>query len=120
VTLSALTRFALFGLLAAAVVLAFALRDHLSLVRLEAVVASAGTLAPLLFIAVYAVATMLFIPGTIFGLVSGALFGPLWGTVFNLAGATLGATAAFVLARYVAEDWITKGGTMAGSPDRRR
>ena len=33
------------------------------------------------------------------GLAGGALFGPVWGTVCNLIGATLGATAAFLLAR---------------------
>jgi rhodanese-related sulfurtransferase/membrane protein DedA with SNARE-associated domain len=42
----------------------------------------------------------------VFGLVGGALFGPVWGTLLNLAGATLGATAAFLVARYVAADWV--------------
>jgi rhodanese-related sulfurtransferase len=30
----------------------------------------------------------------------------VWGTIANLAGATLGATAAFLVARYVAADWV--------------
>jgi rhodanese-related sulfurtransferase len=34
------------------------------------------------------------------------LLGPVWGTIANLAGATLGATAAFLVARYVAADWV--------------
>lgn len=41
----------------------------------------------------------------------GALFGPLWGMVVNLLGATLGASAAFLLGRYVAGDRIRR---MAG------
>jgi uncharacterized membrane protein YdjX (TVP38/TMEM64 family)/rhodanese-related sulfurtransferase len=106
VTSSTASKLALFGLLTASAVVAFAMSDRLNVARLEAVVASAGALGPLVYIAIFAVATMLFVPGTIFGLVGGVLFGPLWGTLFNLAGATLGATGAFVLARYVAADWI--------------
>jgi uncharacterized membrane protein YdjX (TVP38/TMEM64 family)/rhodanese-related sulfurtransferase len=106
VTSRALTRLALFSFLAAAAAIAFAWRDRLDLARLEAVVASAGAFGPLVYIAIYSVATMLFVPGAIFGLVGGALFGPLWGTLLNLVGATLGATAAFVLARYVAAGWV--------------
>ena len=83
-------RLALFSVLAAAAVVAFALRDRLELARLEAMVASAGALGPLLYIALYALATPLFVPGTLFGLAGGALFGPVWGTVWNLIGATLG------------------------------
>ena len=41
-----------------------------------------------------------------FGLAGGLLFGPLWGTILNLAGVMLGATAAFLVGRYVAADWV--------------
>ena len=38
--------------------------------------------------------------------------GPVLGTILNIAGATLGATAAFLVARYVAADWVRqKAGT---------
>ncbi len=59
----------------------------------------------------FALGTVLFIPGTIFGLAGGALFGPAWGTILNLAGATLGAAATFLIARYVAADRVRQ---MAG------
>ena len=59
-----------------------------------------------MFVGVFALATLLFVPGSIFGLTGGVLFGPLWGTVWNLAGGTLGATAAFLFARFIAGDWI--------------
>jgi uncharacterized membrane protein YdjX (TVP38/TMEM64 family)/rhodanese-related sulfurtransferase len=39
-------------------------------------------------------------------LAGGALFGPVWGTIYNLTGATLGAVLAFLLARYLATDWV--------------
>jgi len=32
----------------------------------------------------------------------------LWGTLFNLTGATLGATLAFFVSRYLAADWVKK------------
>jgi uncharacterized membrane protein YdjX (TVP38/TMEM64 family) len=44
-------RLALFGFLAAAAIVALALRDRLDLARLDAVVASAGTLGPLAYVA---------------------------------------------------------------------
>jgi uncharacterized membrane protein YdjX (TVP38/TMEM64 family)/rhodanese-related sulfurtransferase len=50
----------------------------------------------------------MWVPGAIFGLAGGALFGPLLGSVLNLSGATLGATLAFLVARYVAGDWIER------------
>jgi len=57
-------------------------------------------LAPILFVFVYAAATVLFVPGSILTIAGDALFGPVWGTLWNLSGATLGATLAFLIARY--------------------
>jgi len=54
----------------------------------------------------FALGTVLFVPGALFGLAGGVLFGPVWGTILNIAGATLVATAAFLVARYVAADWV--------------
>ena len=65
-----------------------------------------GLWAPLAHVVVFAVGTVLFVPGLLFGLAGGVLFGPVWGTVLNLTGATLGATAAFLVARYIAADWV--------------
>ena len=48
--------------------------------------------------AVYAVATVLFLPGAVITLAGGALFGPVWGTLWNLTGATIGAALAFLIA----------------------
>jgi uncharacterized membrane protein YdjX (TVP38/TMEM64 family) len=66
----------------------------------------AGIWAPLLFMAIYAIAAVLFLPGSVLTLAGGALFGPVLGTFYNLTGATIGATFAFLLARYVASDWV--------------
>ncbi len=75
----------------------------------------AGAAAPLLFVAGYALATVLFVPGSILTIAGGALFGPVAGTFYSLTGATLGATLAFLVARYLASDWVSRrtGGRLA-------
>jgi uncharacterized membrane protein YdjX (TVP38/TMEM64 family)/rhodanese-related sulfurtransferase len=102
----ALQRVLLGLLLAGAMALAFAYRGRLDVATLETWVAAAGTVGPLLFIGVYALATVLFLPGAVLTLAGGALFGPVWGTLYNLAGATLGAVLAFLVARHLASDWV--------------
>jgi uncharacterized membrane protein YdjX (TVP38/TMEM64 family) len=57
---------------------------------------------------VYAVGTVLFLPGSILTIAGGAMFGPVWGTLCSLAGATIGATLAFMIARYLASDWVAE------------
>jgi len=67
-----------------------------------------GRMAPILFVIVYAVGTVLFLPGSILTIAGGAMFGPVWGTLCSLAGATIGATLAFMIARYLASDWVAE------------
>src|SRR5690606_28498352 len=50
--------------------------------------------------------TVLLIPGSALTLGAGALFGVFWGTVYASTGATLGATCAFLIGRYLARDWV--------------
>jgi uncharacterized membrane protein YdjX (TVP38/TMEM64 family) len=65
-----------------------------------------GWRAAMGFIGLYVLATVIGIPGSVLTLGAGALFGLLWGTVYVFIGATLGAIAAFLLARYLWRDWI--------------
>ena len=83
-------------------------RDSLDPALVERSIRDLGLWAPFAHIAAFAIGTVLFLPGAIFGLAGGMLFGPLWGTVFNLTGATLGATASFLTARYLAKDWVRR------------
>lgn len=92
--------------LVAGITLAIVYRDRFDTAVLEAWVNDAGVLAPVVFILIYALATVLFLPGSIITLTGGALFGPVLGTFYNLTGATLGAVLAFLISRYLASDWI--------------
>jgi len=83
-------------------------REELDPHALQATLHRLGLVAPIAHIVLFACGTLLFVPGALFGLAGGVLFGPVWGTLLNLTGATLGATAAFVIARYVAADWVRR------------
>lgn len=72
-----------------------------------------GVWGPVAFILGYAVATVAFIPGSLLTLAAGAIFGLVRGTIYTLIGATLGASAAFLIARYLARGAIEK--KIAGS-----
>ena len=111
-----LSRLALALALAGGIAWALVHRDQLNPAELQQKIQTLGPWAPLAFIALFALATVLFLPGAIFGLIGGALFGLGWGSAWNLAGATLGATLAFLTARYVASDWVARraGGRLKG------
>src|SRR5262249_39704886 len=66
------------------------------------------------FIAGYVVATVAFVPGLVLTLAAGAIFGLLRGTLYTFVGATLGASAAFLVARYLARFRIER--KIAGNP----
>ncbi len=99
-------RWLLLVLLAAGIVLGFIYRDQFDPAILQQRIEQAGSAGPLLFMAAYALATVLFLPGSVLTLAGGALFGPVWGTLYNLTGATIGAGLAFLVARYLASDWV--------------
>ena len=99
-------RLSLLLMVAIGIGVAIVYRDVFSAQILEHWVSRFGQAGPLVFIGLYAIATVLFLPGSIVTLVGGALFGPLWGVLYNLTGATIGATAAFLISRYLAADWV--------------
>lgn len=59
-----------------------------------------------LFLIAHIIANAIGIPGTVFVVVGGAVYGLWWGTLWSVIGATLGAIAAFWLARYLLHDWF--------------
>jgi len=85
--------------LAAAFVVVAALAGGVSRGAIEAAVAGSGWLGPLLFVLLYAALTVLLFPGSVVTAAGGALFGIVFGTLLSVIGATLGASAAFLIAR---------------------
>jgi len=65
-----------------------------------------GFVAPIFFLVLYCLATILFLPTMVLTLAGGALFGPILGTLFSLLGASLGAACAFCISRYWVFDWV--------------
>lgn len=106
----------LFAVIAVAVAAFFALglQHYISLdyfqsqrAAIEAEVAAHPLRAGLLFFAAYVAVTGLSLPGAaIMTLVAGAVFGLLWGTLIVSFASTLGATFAFLSARFLLRDWV--------------
>jgi uncharacterized membrane protein YdjX (TVP38/TMEM64 family) len=71
-------------------------------------VRSAGFWGPLLFIAIYILGCLLYLPGSLLTIGAGFVFGLVLGIVIVSIGSTLGAGAAFLLARTLMRDWVTR------------
>ncbi|MFM7428192.1 MAG: TVP38/TMEM64 family protein [Elainella sp.] len=60
------------------------------------------------FIGLYALATVAFIPGSLLTLGAGAIYGVVEGSLYVMLGASLGALLAFGVGRYLARDWVAR------------
>jgi uncharacterized membrane protein YdjX (TVP38/TMEM64 family) len=99
----------IFILLLAAVIITvrvFHLDQYLEKERLRQFVAGYGVWGPVIYLIIWTLAPPLFLPGLPITLAGGVLFGPFWGVVYTIFGATAGATLAFLVARYLAGDWV--------------
>lgn len=67
-----------------------------------------GALGLLIFIALYILACVLLLPGSVLTLGAGVIFGVVRGSIAVSIGATLGATCAFLVGRYLARNWVAK------------
>lgn len=95
-------------IVAALVVLKFTgLREFLDEARLRAWVEGYGAWGPAIYMLVYCVASVLMVPGLPLTIVGGVFFGPFWGSVYVMIGATVGAGAAFLTARYLGRQWVS-------------
>lgn len=101
-----LLKWLLLLLIAAGIGAVIVYRDQLDADALQSWIEGAGAAAPLLFMLVYIVGTVFFFPGSVLTLLGGALFGPVLGTFYNLTAATIGAMLSFLVARYLASDWV--------------
>ena len=67
-----------------------------------------GALGVVIFMGVYVLGTVLFLPGSLMTLAAGVIFGLGWGILVALTSATIGASFSFLIGRYLARDAIAK------------
>lgn len=117
-----------FGIVVVLATVFFLTQDGLSRASVEVALDDAGVWAPVAYVVAYAALTVLFFPGAVLTVVGGVVFGSVQGTVLTIIGATLGATAAFLLGRRIGrssvealageratrvDDWLTRRGFVA-------
>ena len=67
-----------------------------------------GAVGYAVFFAVYVLACVFFIPGSILTLGAGAIYGVVVGSILVSVSSTVGATAAFLVGRYLARGWVSR------------
>jgi uncharacterized membrane protein YdjX (TVP38/TMEM64 family) len=77
-------------------------------------IAALGPWAPAVFMAVYALACVFFVPASLLTLGAGVLFGVVRGTIYVSIASVAGATTAFLVGRHLARDWVER--KLEGSP----
>lgn len=81
-----------------------------------------GLYAPLLFILIMALVVIFLLPGVLFTTGAGFAFGVIEGSIIVVLGTTIGATGAFLLARYGlgkrAETWVKRHANLKAMSDR--
>jgi len=103
---AAILRLATLALVLGALVAVAALSGSFSAQRVRDWVDGYGAIAPIVFIAVSASLTVVLFPGPVLAAASGLLFGTALGTPVSIVAATLGATMAFSLSRWLAHDAV--------------
>jgi uncharacterized membrane protein YdjX (TVP38/TMEM64 family) len=94
-------RLMVLALLIAGIVVVWLNRAALEPSAIRAAIEAHPAIAPLLFLLMHILASLLFVPRTLMGLVAGGVFDFWWGLVWAATGSVLGAIAGFLVARYV-------------------
>ena len=76
-----------------------------------------GALGPFVFALIYVAATLVLVPAVVLNIAAGALFGLAWGLGVVMTSATIAALVAFLIARHVLRDRITRHYTRTGKPE---
>lgn len=74
--------------------------------KMKALIESFGVWGPLVYIVTYTLVTITGISAVPMTIVGGLVFGPLMGVVYTALGAGIGLSLAFLIARYIAKDFI--------------
>ena len=76
--------------------------------QLKILIESFGILAPLSYILLYCIVTVTTISTLPLSLAGGVLFGPVYGIIYTMIGASFGMMSSFLIARYIAKDFIER------------
>ncbi|NJL00934.1 MAG: TVP38/TMEM64 family protein [Spirulinaceae cyanobacterium RM2_2_10] len=76
--------------------------------QVQAWLARAGFWAPLVYVLLYTLGTLLLLPSTPLNLSGGAIFGVWWGTLWTAIAAIVAAVAAFAFTRTIGHDWAKR------------
>ena len=76
--------------------------------KIKTWVTSFGRIAPLVYIGLYLVSTVFFLPGAPVTVLAGFIFGPLWGVFYASVASIISVSVAFLIARYVARDLVER------------
>ncbi|HAC63069.1 MAG TPA: TVP38/TMEM64 family protein [Cyanothece sp. UBA12306] len=76
--------------------------------KLQAWLNKMGIWAPIIYIILYIIATLLILPSTPLNLSGGALFGTWWGTLWTTVAAILAAVIAFAFTRTMGREYIAR------------
>jgi uncharacterized membrane protein YdjX (TVP38/TMEM64 family) len=104
----------LLALALVAVVLLLGRRAAALIPQFAAWVQGLGPWGAAVFVLGYVLATVAFVPGSLLTLGAGAIFGLGQGVILVLLGATLGASSAFLVSRYLARTAVER--RLAGNP----
>lgn len=80
--------------------------------------------APILFLLLHILASLLFFPRSVMAMLAGLVFGIWWGGILAAAGSVIGASTGFLIARYLTDGFVpadmkVQGGTRWGDSLRR-
>lgn len=76
--------------------------------QIQAWVTQVGIWAPLLYMGLYSLATLLILPSTALNLAGGAVFGPWLGTLWTSLAAVMAAVLAFMISRTIGRSWLSQ------------
>ena len=87
----------------------YGITEHIRLENVPKIktwVESFGVIAPLVYIGLYLISTIFFLPGTPVTVLAGFVFGPLTGVFYASIASIISVACAFLIARYVARDLV--------------
>ena len=88
---------------------AYGITDNIRLENVPKIktwVAGFGRTAPFVYIGLYLISTVFFLPGFPVTVLAGFVFGPLWGIFYASVASIISVSFAFLIARYAARDLV--------------